>query len=537
MNNKITGSYYTPYVLSEFLVKHIVKNYDLKKFKILEPSCGDGSFIEALNKNLPLNQNINIDICDINKEELLKSNNLLSSNKNAKVNVCLGDYLSKKKKKFSLIIGNPPYISKEFLSKEQIELCKKISDSTSGFNFGEVKNIWPSFLIKATEELVNGGVICYVLPSELLQVKYTNPVRNFLLANYSRIEIFAFNELIFKGAEQDVVVFIGKKKNKAVKNEVSFYQVEKLEDLKIPDFTEKHTNLNRKKLDKWTNYILNEDELNFIDELILRLKLKKIKDFTLKAEVGIVSAANDYFIRDKKEFKDKGILNYSEVILKKSSYLKNSIIFDNKELLKLELEEKPTRIVLFENKNFESQNSKCKKYIQEGELLKLHDRYKMKLRQNWYCVPSIWSSEGFFVKRCHVFPKIIFNPLKALVTDSFYRIKMKNEYSIESLTFSFYNTLTFVISELEGRFYGGGVLELTPTEFKNLYIPYVNLSSSNELEELNIMFKTKKSIIDILNYTDSIVLKELELTEILKLRQIWFKLLKRRLKSEINFVE
>ncbi|RTY96040.1 N-6 DNA methylase [Flavobacterium sp. GT3R68] len=534
MINKETGSYYTPYVLSEFLVKHIVKNYKLKNYKILEPSCGDGSFVEALKNNLPINKKILIDICDINEEELLKSSDILLSNKNFTVKVHLGDYLTKENDKFSIIIGNPPYISKNFLSKEQIELCKKVLDKSID-KYGEVKNIWPAFLIKATEELDEEGIICYVLPSELLQVKYTKPIRDFLLANYSRIEIFAFNELIFKGAEQDVVVFIGKKKSNPIKNEVSFYQVEKLEDLKIPDFVEKHTNINRKRLDKWTNYILDEDELNFIESLVTKFKLQPIKEFCAKAEVGIVSAANDYFIRSKSEVEERMLTDISKTILKKSSFLKNTIIFDIDELIKLNNENKPTQLILFENTRFKLQNKPFQKYILEGEKLKLNLRYKMKLRENWYTIPSVWHPEGFFVKRSHVFPKIIFNPVNALVTDSFYRIKMRDSFSIETLTFCFYNTLTFILSELEGRFYGGGVLELTPSEFKNLNIPYRHEIGNEELKELNTMFVKEKSIIEILNYTDSIIFKDLPINDIDKLRGIWIKLLKRRLKSDIDF--
>jgi adenine-specific DNA-methyltransferase len=49
---------------------------------------------------------------------------------------------------------------------------------------------------------------------------------------------------------------------------------------------------------------------------------------------------------------------------------------------------------------------------------------------------------------------------------------MKEDYDLNSLIFSFYNTLTLLMSEIEGRYYGGGVLELIPSEFKKLPIPY-----------------------------------------------------------------
>ena len=43
---------------------------------------------------------------------------------------------------------------------------------------------------------------------------------------------------------------------------------------------------------------------------------------------------------------------------------------------------------------------------------------------------------------------------------------------MRGICYSFYNSLTLLMSEIEGRFYGGGVLELTPSEFRRLPIYY-----------------------------------------------------------------
>jgi hypothetical protein len=72
---------------------------------------------------------------------------------------------------------------------------------------------------------------------------------------------------------------------------------------------------------------------------------------------------------------------------------------------------------------------------------------------------------------CHDFPKFIINEAKALATDSAYLVTAKKDIDINSLVLLFYNSLTLVFSEINGRFYGGGVLELTPNEFKKLPIP------------------------------------------------------------------
>jgi hypothetical protein len=60
------------------------------------------------------------------------------------------------------------------------------------------------------------------------------------------------------------------------------------------------------------------------------------------------------------------------------------------------------------------------------------------------------------------------------------KVNMKAKWDLNSFIFSFYNSLTLVFAETDGRYYGGGVLELTPREFKKLPIPY-NLNSINNL--------------------------------------------------------
>ena len=62
------------------------------------------------------------------------------------------------------------------------------------------------------------------------------------------------------------------------------------------------------------------------------------------------------------------------------------------------------------------------------------------------------------------------NRLRAFTTDTAYRIRSK-EGSAEQLVFGFLNGLTALTAELEGRHYGGGVLELIPSEIEKLHVP------------------------------------------------------------------
>ena len=73
---------------------------------------------------------------------------------------------------------------------------------------------------------------------------------------------------------------------------------------------------------------------------------------------------------------------------------------------------------------------------------------------------------------------------------------MKKMYNIENLTYSFYNTFTLLMAEIMGRSYGGGVLELTPNEFKSL--PVIYFDEMIDFNKFSTMFSNKKDIVDIL---------------------------------------
>lgn len=550
MTKKNTGSYYTPETLSDFLTSHIFTKYIHSiNLEILEPSCGDGQFITSLFKTIEVNNYniIDLTICDIDDIELGKTREKIPHSHNISLHTVNNDYLDyflNDQKRYSLIIGNPPYIRKKNMEKEQISVCEnvhkkgkeKFSDILK--SDGRINNIWTAFVEAAIMSLTDYGVICFVIPAEIMHINYTKELRRLIQSEFDRVEIFAFNELIFEGIQQDVVAIICVKGlEDASEHGVSFYQVDYLEDLKEPKFTEKHSNIHRLNLDKWTNYILQDEELNYIENI--KNLFQPIKSFCT-AQVGIVSAANDYFILNSSDVKTNNLYKLENVlkpILSKGSVLSNLMNFTNDDYTALLNSNERVFFIDFPNVSKDKLPKNALNYIKigeempDGETVGLHKRYKMTKRENWYHVPTTWVSEGLYVKRSHLFPKMIVNTANALATDSFYRIQMNENLDIRNFVFSFYNSLTFVLAELEGRFYGGGVLELTPNEFKNLAIPFNQEITEQQFNQLDRMIRANLPINTILDYTDDILFRNTEIN-IPQLRDIRQTLVNRRIKKQ-----
>ena len=454
-----------------------------KKVHILEPSCGDGSFLAALETSLSHNN------CEayIEAVELDPKVGEDTAVKYPRVNFFNKDFLFwEPKQKFDLVIGNPPYIVRKRLNSSQAEKCKYIH-VTTGLKDREVANIWTSFVIKSAEMLFDNGVLAFVLPTELLQVNYSKEIRNYLLKNFARLEIISFRNLAFEFIEQDTVILIGYKKH-ADEAGLYFSEASSIDELNSEEliFNKQHGDHDI----KWSSYIFAEDEISFIKAI--SDKLLKVSDLC-SSVAGIVTAANGYFILSQEEVEKYDLSKYVKHIIQKGMYVNGSAELLTKDYELLKSSNKPCYILDLNNIPEDSFTERLRAYLQIGEQKNIPERYKCKLRQRWFDVPSIWKSEGFFFKRGHHYPKFLVNKADVHVTDSAYRIKMKDGEDVESFAMSFYNSLTLLFSELNGRYYGGGVLEITPNEFKGLPIPRYK-ANQGDYKNFIQEFKKKSSI-------------------------------------------
>ncbi|RLD78660.1 MAG: type I restriction endonuclease subunit M [Bacteroidetes bacterium] len=523
-SKKHTGSYYTPVYLADFVSKRVLSFFNNRtRISILEPSVGDGAFINSISNNKNT-LSIKLNALDINSEELkLASEKWADKNSEFKQI----DFLEfEHKSKFSAIIGNPPYIKKNRLNEQQIEFCKKIhkDKELSGHT---VKNIWTTFLIKSIAHLSNNGVLAFILPSELLQVKFAEEIREYLKNEFERIEIFTFNDLMFECKGQDTIVLFAYKKHN-IKGEF-FTNIKFKEELENNSFILKQNNLLIESKVKWTHHFLTSDELTFLYKL--RNQLKSTSYYSV-SKPGIVTASNKFFIIDKEIEKEYKLARFTKPIIQKGLFVNGSVVFNENDFDSLERSNLPTKLLQLNNDVRISKN--LRKYLSIGEELKIPDRYKCKIRNNWYVIPNIAERpEAFFFKRSHLYPKLLKNNSEALVTDSAYKVKMNNGFNLNSFIYSFYNSLTLTFLEIEGRYYGGGVLELTPSEFKKLPIPYTSIDN-NQFDSFTSDFENKDNIEQILLQNDYKILNTalgINREELSILREIRKKLIQKRLRK------
>lgn len=518
--DKETGSYYTPYELVEFMVTYLKKKRQ-NFSSVLEPSVGDGRFLSAL---LPVSE-------EVKAIELFeqKVTDVRTRYRDEKLEVMQQDFLEyamQSEKKYSLIIGNPPYISPKVMKKEELEQAKKLCEK-EGLHKSIMQNMWLAFVVGAIRLLDEGGSIFFVLPMEFLQVQYAEKLRVHLEAKFNMIHIISFHKRIFPEIDQEVclVYLTNKRRNLPY----ILYEIYRDAKSKKPEFTNRIQK--NKPLKKWSNAILLDEDILLLKDVSERYwKIGEIGE----SAPGIVTGGNKYFILTEEQAEQYECLEYTLPILQKSSYLsEHTILIDQHTVESLGNSQRPMYLLNLSKIKEEKLPKGLKEYldrIKEEKVngIRLIERYKCANRTPWYGVPIVNKGDVIFFKRYHIVPRVYINRADIHTTDAGYHIRLNEKWDKDSLVFCFYNSLTLAQCEFQGRYYGGGVSELIPSEFKELPVPYRKIEKE-DVEFLNRMFQEKREIDDIVAFVNSRTLSiDLGKNIVMKLEKVRKSLVKRR---------
>lgn len=521
---KLRGGFYTPKPIADFILKWAI-NGDAK-YDILEPSCGDGIFLKQIKEN-KFEYN-SITAVELNKDEAQKARNIRMSNTTV-LNQDFHAYCNSTKNKFDLVIGNPPYIRYQYFDREQQIEAEKIFVK-AGLKYSKLTNPWVSFVVGSSLLLKETGKIGFVLPAAILQVSYAKQLRNFLAHFYNKINIISFKKLVFSNIQQEVVLLLCDK-SKNGSHLIEHLELENADELKTIDVLKLRSPKKQIafKSNKWTFYFLEQCEIDFIENLLHQKTILPLGHYA-KVEVGMTTGYNKFFTVPLYIVKQYRLQKFAKRMVGRSVQVFSLIFNENDWKLNSKLGVR-AYFLKFPPVRELRNNKKALEYIRQGEEKEIHKGYKCSIRDEWQIVPSAWVSEALFVRRNHIYPKLIINQAKAYTTDTMHRVTSNVNANLKAFTASYYNSLSFASAEICGRSHGGGALELMPNEVENILMPY-NDENAEILDQIDEMMREKKSIDEILAFTDTIVLKQrfgFSDAEIKLVNNIWKKLANRRL--------
>ena len=444
--------------------------------RVLEPSCGDGSFVSAAASML--GEKGLITAVELVPGEIARAKDNLRGVLAETDWRCASffDVVPEllEARRYDVALGNPPFIRFQYFDRDErdraFHLAKRFGYTPNG-----LANAWVTFVQLSAELLRDGGRLAMVVPAEILQVTYAAELRYRLPMLFDDVYIVAFDELIFPEIQQEVVLLLaegrrryggtmGRLHTKQVANAEALTEGGKLVDT-VSHLSERHTH----DAMKWTSLFLEDCEFETLKAHDSDPSLRRLGDLA-GVDVGIVTGRNRFFVIDDAQADQLGTRSHTVDVVGRTSALK-SIRFTKSDLQDYRASH-PSNLLHLTGVDRSSLPSPLKTYIRLGEEQGVHRGYKCRIRNRWFDVPSVYAPDAMLFRQIHTMPLLVANDAGVTTTDTIHRVRVRAGVDVNRLCASMVNSLTCAWAEVGGRSYGGGVLELEPREAETLRVPF-----------------------------------------------------------------
>lgn len=512
---KVRGAVYTPSRVAAALVRWAVRSCE---DRVLDPSCGDGVFLEAAEKRL-------LDLCskrpvcvgiDVDEQAAMAAGAICGDFfRWAQDASSFGSHLT-----FDAVVGNPPFIRSHLFPESSRSLAFQ-QMKQMGLNPSRLMSTWAPFIAVSCKLLADNGRLAFVVPEELLHVGYAKALRHFLLSRFRRVIICLPENDLFPSVQQSVILLLCDNDPDGPPGLLTM-PFAGLED--GPPYLADTAPVCSWS-SKWTHLFLSPKERGAISESFSNLRWKPLSEYG-RVEVGVVTGANDFFIMSKADADTLGATSYLAPIVTNARYLKG-IEFSDVDFKQLIAQDRPS-FLLDISKDTEHLPEKLRHYLESGVSNGINMQFKCRNRQPWYTVPSIWPADALLLRQAGEMPKLVHLSQKCTSTDTIHRVRWHNPSLGKRHVVSFLNSCSLVACELTGRSYGGGVLELMPSEANNIALPPPSMQLEKLFNEVDCVMRSREfeTAIDMVDRI--VMLPRLERSEYEGMRNTLSKLIRRR---------
>lgn len=236
---------------------------------------------------------------------------------------------------FDIVVGNPPYVSAEYISEIEKTFYEKNYYSAYGR-----QNLYIIFYEKAINLLKENGNLGFITPYTILKNMYYKEIREYILKNTSILEIIDFKGItVFQDAGVDSIILL-LKKEKRIEYDIKYINNIKAFETQVYDINFFKSSQITEKDDLSIQFSKNEKLLNKILDHKDNLKLKEIIDF----KQGIITGGNKNFLVSEKLANCKKVLTGTDFNRYKLFDFNQYIIYDIEKL------HRPRKREIFESK-------------------------------------------------------------------------------------------------------------------------------------------------------------------------------------------
>ena len=441
---KIRGGYYTPPVLADYLCRWAIRS---PSDQVLEPSCGDGSFIASAASLLDATGQITA--IEIVEREIEKARESINGSRVPTEWKC-GSFFDVAatllgRREYDVALGNPPFIRFQHFDKQERERAFQLLNSF-GYRPNGLANAWIAFVQLSAELLCEGGRLAMVVPAELLQVKYAAELRCRLPMLFEDVRIVAFNELVFPQIQQEVVLLLaegrrrhsgacGRLRTAQFANGAALLAQPAMADA-VSHSPERHAHESM----KWTSLFLEDEEFRLLKESADGQTLHRLGSLA-DVDVGIVTGRNSFFVISEEQMHRLGINGHALDVVGRTSALK-SVRFTRQDMRSY-AQSNRSKLLNLKGLDRALFPPELEDYIQQGEVQGVSRGYKCRIRSRWFDVPSVFVPDAFLFRQIHQAPLLVANEAGATATDTIHRVRLHGGVVRSALCGSMVNSLTF----------------------------------------------------------------------------------------------
>jgi adenine-specific DNA-methyltransferase len=469
-HKKARGAFFTPPEISQFICDWAIR---AGSDRVLEPSCGDAAFLlpsaaklvalGASSEKLPEH----LHGIDIHGPSVREAHDRLAQQGFA-ASIAESDFFDREPGQlYDAVVGNPPYVRYQDFSGPARAKSLRVA-LAHGVRLTSLASSWAAFTIHASEFLSDQGRLGLVVPAELMSVNYAGEVRRFLMSRFAKVRLVVFEQLLFPGVLEEVVLLLAEGRGTAKSFEV--YQARNADSLVSID-TSSWRGFAPTADEKWTPALIPHDALEVYRDVTQGGNFARMVDWG-DTYLGSVTGNNSYFTLTMEQVLKFGIPK-SELIRISPPGARHLKGLTFSERAWAQLAKDGGKCFMFAP-SASGMSDAAKAYIEKGELDGVPQAYKCKVRTPWWRVPLVAQPDLLFTYMNHERPRLTTNEARAHVLNSLYGVLLKadlRQLGKAALPIACLNTVTLLGSEVVGRSYGGGLLKHEPKEADMMPVP------------------------------------------------------------------
>ncbi len=472
--NKL-GQFATPTVLaSELLQFSRILIAPEQKIRFLDPAIGTGAFYSAFCREFDAANTEEATGFEIDPHYGRPAKSLWQD---YPLNIRMKDFTTasfpQEKEKYNLIVCNPPYVRHHHLASKTKEVVAEKAALAAGFSMNGLAGLYCYFMAISHAWMSEGGIGCWLVPSEFMDVNYGIALKRYLAESVELIRVHRYNpnDLQFGDALVSSAVLFFRKKRPHHDHKVEFSFGGTLSN---PSETTRVSVQQLAHAPKWSR--LAQHGINPRHQGLVLSDYFSIKR-------GIATGDNSFFIiPEEKAWQLEIPREFLKPILPGPRYLETDLVEADKDgmpkvdrrlfILDCSLPEEEVRAAY----------PKLWEYIESGRL-SAGQSYLSSRRTPWYAqefrksAPFICTYMGrnLGAKRSKPF-RFILNRSDAIASNVYLMLYPKaalqkaltSSPELEIAVWNFLNSIEADELLGQGRVYGGGLYKMEPAELGNV---------------------------------------------------------------------